>query len=73
MITSKPAVKRLGKYLVTWQIDVEATGPKDAARQARMAQDPGTEALYFEVTNTDTDVTHTVDLENGVVKRKGSK
>jgi len=35
------------EYKVTWEIDVDAKSPYDAALQARKAQEPGTEALVF--------------------------
>ena len=34
-------------YKVTWEIDVEAEDALEAARRARKAQAPGTEALVF--------------------------
>lgn len=34
-------------YRVTWEIDVEAQDPAEAAAKARAAQHAGTEALVF--------------------------
>lgn len=50
------------QYRVTWKIDVWAKSPKDAARQARKAQEPGTEALFFEVENPKTGYKELFDL-----------
>lgn len=38
-------------YLVTWDIQVYADSPEEAARKAREAQSPGTLALVFLVTD----------------------
>jgi hypothetical protein len=50
-------------YLVTWEIEVKADNPVDAAEQARAAQTkPGTRATVFQVYGGDAkDAVH-VDL-----------
>ena len=42
-------MKKMKHYVVTWEIDVEASSPLAAAREARRCQMPGTEALMFGV------------------------
>ena len=40
----------MSSYLVTWEIDIEADSPEEAAREARAIQaDHESEALVFEV------------------------
>lgn len=40
----------MSEYLVTWEIDIEADSPEEAAQKARAAQiRTGTEALVFTV------------------------
>lgn len=50
-------------YLVSWEIEVTAENPVDAARQARAAQaQPGTRSTLFCVHNESTDEPIRVDL-----------
>ena len=50
-------------YRVTWEIDVEAETPEDAAKEALSIQrDIDSEAVVFGVTDTDTALHKTVDL-----------
>jgi hypothetical protein len=52
----------MNSYVVTWEIDLEAETPEDAARQARAAQTrPDTLATVFTVTDVDGNQTQ-VDL-----------
>jgi hypothetical protein len=40
------------EYLVTWQIEIDANTPEQAAKKARAIQvDPDNQADHFEVTN----------------------
>ena len=42
------------EYVVTWEIDVTATCPREAAKEAMMImQDKGSDALVFTVNTTD--------------------
>lgn len=50
------------QYHVTWEIEIDAHSPRDAAIQARrVQQDPGSTAVVFDIVGED-DMTHTVDL-----------
>lgn len=52
----------MNEYSVTWQIDVTASTPEEAARKARQYQtDPNTTATVFDVTGEDGETTR-VDL-----------
>jgi len=53
---------KMNHYRVTWEIDVEASSPLQAAREARRFQMPGTEALVFEVRKRRGRKTETIDL-----------
>jgi hypothetical protein len=49
-----PARQRPGKreYLVRWEINLDATSPEQAAREAlEIQRDPGSTATFFEVQN----------------------
>jgi hypothetical protein len=48
---TKKAVSRLRSYCVVWEIEVDARSPKEAAREARKCQEPGTTATTFDVYN----------------------
>lgn len=53
----------LKTFHVAWEIDVDATGPQAAAREAhRIMRDKNSTALYFKVQETQI-VTHYVDLD----------
>lgn len=52
----------MNDYLVTWDIQVNADNPEDAARKAREAQHSNTLALFFLVTNSETGDQTQVDL-----------
>jgi hypothetical protein len=47
----KKPKSRYRSYLVVWQINIEAASPKQAAREARKCQEPGTIATVFDVYN----------------------
>lgn len=49
-------------YVVIWKIDVEADNPLDAAREARCLQQPGTDALVFDVCDEKERLIEYVDL-----------
>lgn len=43
------------KYLVTWQINIDATTPEEAADLAReIQQDPRNTATFYQVKDTET-------------------
>ena len=49
-------------YHVVWEIDVDATSPSDAAKQAlALVQEPGTHAVVFDIFSEDGESTR-VDL-----------
>lgn len=51
------------QYTVTWEIDIDANTPEEAAREAlKIQRDTGSEATVFEVTDTSSEQTKTVDL-----------
>lgn len=51
------------EYLVTWQIDLDADSPEEAAQQAmNIMRDPLSMALVFDVTDKAANETHRVDL-----------
>ena len=51
-------------YHVLWEIDIDADSPEDAAREALLIQrDPASSATVFGVTEEDSDLTVTVDIE----------
>ena len=53
----------MAEYLVTWEINIEAATPEDAARIARQAQtDPGSYATVFDVCRCDDGEIRRVDL-----------
>jgi hypothetical protein len=53
----------VNRYRVTWQIDLEADTPEEAARQALVIQrDPSSIATVFEVSNDCGDDAVQVDL-----------
>jgi len=55
----------MASYLVTWEIDIEADSPQDAARQALAIQrDAESSAICFTVTHQTTQTKIAVDLEN---------
>ncbi len=45
----------MGTYHVTWEIDVDADSPLEAARQARELQRPGSSANVFDVLEHDSE------------------
>ena len=52
------------QYLVTWQIDIEADSPQEAAARALIIQrdnDPANTATVFDVTKQE-GITHLIDL-----------
>jgi hypothetical protein len=50
-------------YTVTWEIDVDAKTPKEAAREAlKIQRDPNSTATVFSVSNQKGTI-HTIDLE----------
>jgi hypothetical protein len=50
-------------YFVSWEIEVKADNPVEAARQARAAQtQPGTRSTVFQVYNEDAEDAVRVDL-----------
>jgi hypothetical protein len=50
-------------YLVSWEIEVKADNPVDAAKKARVAQTlPGTRSTVFQVYNENQDDAVCVDL-----------
>lgn len=50
-------------YHVMWEIDIDAQSPIDAARQALAClQEPGTQAVVFDVTDEKGETTTRVDL-----------
>ena len=53
------------EYTVRWEIQVDATSPLEAARAARACQEPGTEALMFEVLKGGESNGVFIDLEDG--------
>ena len=47
-----PARHLNGEYRVRWEIDLDATSPEQAAREAlEIQRDPGSTATFFEVQN----------------------
>lgn len=51
------------EYRVKWDIDIEADSPREAAKEALSIQrDPGSEAVVFEVVDTDSGEIFTIDL-----------
>lgn len=51
------------RYLVTWEIDIYARSPREAARKARAIQlDPENIATFYRVRNTHTNKERLVDL-----------
>ncbi len=58
--------RTIQNYRVVWEIDIEATSPADAARQAlACVQEPGTHAVVFDVIAKDGTSTHVDLLEEG--------
>jgi len=50
------------EYLVTWEIDIEADSPEEAAKRALLIQrDQGSEATIFNVTEENSDKTQIID------------
>lgn len=55
----------MARYLVTWQIDIEADTPEEAAVRALIVQrDPESTATYFKVDDPENCETITVDLSD---------
>lgn len=53
----------MADYLVTWQIDIEADSPEEAAEIAlRIQRDAGSDATCFEVSDKDSLINTVVDL-----------
>jgi hypothetical protein len=51
------------EFHVTWEIDIDATGPKEAAREARAIQlTPGMSATVFDVWSYAAGKMHRIDL-----------
>jgi len=51
------------EYLVTWKIDIEASNPKEAAKQAlEIMRDPESTATVFEVEDKKKKTLHIIDL-----------
>ena len=56
----------MGLYKVTWEIDLEADSPEEAARLAlEIHRDPESTATCFDVSAHDAEVDCTVDLHEG--------
>ncbi len=56
-------------YLVTWEIDIEATSPEEAAKQAlEIQRDPNSEAVAFTVKRQSTDEKTDVDLLDNLLE-----
>lgn len=54
------------KYLVTWQIDIEAYSHEEAAEKAfEIMQRKGTTATVFDVLEEQTSITKQIDLLEG--------
>lgn len=54
------------RYLVTWEIDMDADSPEEAARDAlRIQRKADSIATVFDVTDTETGDNVTVDLLKG--------
>ena len=52
-------------YTVTWEIDIEAGTPAEAARIAKQVQaDPGSSANVFDVRLLGTDESEMIDLDD---------
>ena len=52
-------------YLVTWRIDMEADSPDEAAARALIVQrDPESTAVVFEVSDTSSGTTWSIDLDD---------
>ncbi len=61
----------MAEYLVTWEIDLIADSPEDAASQAfNIQQDPLTSATFFTVEDTETKEKITFDLVDECVPCK---
>ncbi len=51
-------------YTITWEIEFDAESPEEAARMALEVQrDKGSTLLVFDVTDGDTSILKTIDLE----------
>jgi len=58
------------KYLVTWEIDSDASTPKKAALEAfKVQKNPNSIATVFSVLNKETKKKTTIDLENTVLSK----
>lgn len=47
----KKSKSKYRSYRAVWEIDIDARNPKEAAKKAREAQEPGTLATVFDVYN----------------------
>ena len=53
----------MAQYLVTWEIDIDADNPEEAALIAKEIQiDPGSEAVFFTVKEQSTGEVFNIDL-----------
>ena len=52
----------MAAYTVTWTINIEAESALEAAIEARQYQEPGTEALVFDVVNDKSGESESIDL-----------
>jgi hypothetical protein len=52
----------MASYHVSWEIEVDADSPEEAAQFARESQSPDTEALHFIVTRESNGETTHIDL-----------
>jgi hypothetical protein len=57
-------------YRVSWEIDVYADNPEDAAKEARSCQAPGTTALVFSVCDKISGTITEIDLEKDPLSEK---
>jgi len=53
----------MAKFHVVWEIDSDAETSEAAAREAREAQSPGSQATVFKVTDINTGAVTEVDLD----------
>ncbi len=71
-ITIEESSVPVKSYFITWEIEVTAKDPIDAARIAfEMQQDPDTLATCFKVTEQDGEETITIDLLEEDAKSAG--